>query len=136
MKNTSQDFEWITMNWKVFLINFLLGILRVEYSRAARAGCEFGPMEGIEGKYLIQVERATNFSFSYNGQQNGKYSWNSTYILQLIFAVLQLSFRLIQQKIWAFKLLVSMDWKAVNMDFIFMRMGIAVIQELISIQKW
>ena len=53
------------MNSKVFLINFLLGIFCVEYSRAARAGCEFGPMEGIEGKYLIQVERATNFSFSY-----------------------------------------------------------------------
>ena len=74
MKYTSHDFERITMNLKVFLINLLLGILFVEYSRAARAGCEFGPMEGIEGKYLIQVERATNFSFSYNGQQNGNCS--------------------------------------------------------------
>ena len=52
------------MNLKVFLINFLLGILCVECSRAARAGCQFGPMEGIEGKYLIQVEGARNFSLN------------------------------------------------------------------------
>ena len=51
------------MNLKVFLIHFLLGIFYVKYSRAARAGCQFGPMEGIEGKYLIQVEGEKVFFF-------------------------------------------------------------------------
>ena len=38
------------MDLKVFLILSILGTLQVKSYDAARASCEFGPMDGIDGE--------------------------------------------------------------------------------------
>jgi len=72
------------MNLKVFLIHFLLGIFCVEYSRAARAGCQFGPMEGIEDDIrgsatFIQIDPTKDLSIQVtglHGLKSGKHGFH------------------------------------------------------------